>query len=218
MTVAVTNPSSTDIRSDPCTEGAAAGRVISNGLPPPVMPICELLCPAVATADVELELERELLSVLVVLGCSVVVVTFFFVDVDVVSAVCVLVELVLELELSSVVVLDTSVVLNTSVVLDTSVVLVLVAVVSVTLVVVVVVAAAVVVSVPDPVSNPHRNVFASPTKKCPINDPPLAFCPAHALCIVLVTSLSWLKQSCEHWLLPPLPRNMSAVQEERDVE
>ena len=136
---------------------------------------------------------------LVVLVCSVVVVTFVEVDVDVDSVVFDLVEL--ELELSSVVVLDSSVVL------------VLAAAVSLTLVVVV--AAAVVVSVPDPVSKPHRKVLASPTKKCPINVPPLAFCPAHALCIVPVRSLSWLKQSWEHWPVPPLPRNMSAVQEER---
>jgi len=170
MTTAMTAPKRREILSEPRTEGAAAGSVMSNGLPPPVIPICWLFWPADATAEVELELELELVSVLVVLVCSVVVVTFVEVDVAFIVVFCD----EDELELSSVVVLDASAVL------------VLAAAVSLTLVV----AAAVVVSVPDPVSNPHRKVFASPTKKCPINVPPLAFCPAHALCIVPVRSLS----------------------------
>ncbi len=170
MTAAMAKPSSTAMLMDPRTEGAAAGRMTSNGLPPPVIPICWLFWPAVATAEVELELEIELVSVLFVLVCSVVVVTFVDVDIDFV----VVVFGELELELSSVVVVDASAVLA----LDTTVSLILV------------VAAAVVVSVPVPGSNPHKNVLASPTKKCPINVPPLAFCPAHALCTVPVRSLS----------------------------
>ena len=165
---------------------------MSNGLPPPVIPTCCELLPAVATGDVELELELELVCVLVVLVSNVVELDFADVDFEVDS------EVLLELELALSCVL---VVLSLG--------LVLAATVSLTDVVP---AAVVDAAVPPPVSNPQSHLSASPTKKCPITVSPPACWPLHFVWMLLVRAARSLKQDWEHWPAPPMPRSMSLLQ------